>query len=186
LPHAQHAERTLSIVARTSAPVSSIAAPIRSAINSIDAELPLAKFGSMDAIVFRALSRQRFNTLLLGIFATTALVLASIGLYGVMAFLVSQRTREIGIRMALGGEASAIRRMVLREGIFICLVGLLAGAAVSLAVSRTLSGLLFGVTPNDPATYAGIGILLLAVGCVASYGPARKATRVSPIVALRE
>jgi ABC-type antimicrobial peptide transport system permease subunit len=133
----------------------------------------------MDAIVSRALSRQRFNTLLLGIFAATALVLASIGLYGVMAFLVSQRTREIGIRMALGGEARSIRGMVLREGILICLAGLLVGAAVSLAVSRALSGLLFGVTPSDPATYVGIGVLLLAVGCVASYGPARRAL-VSP------
>jgi len=176
----------MSIVARTTAPVSSVAGPVRAAIKSIDAELPVAKFGSLDAIVARALSRQRFNTLLLGIFAVTALVLASIGLYGVMAFVVSQRTREIGIRMALGGEARSIRRMVLREGILICLVGLVAGAAVSLAVSRTLSGLLFGVTASDPATYVGIGLLLLAVGCVASYGPARRATLVNPIVALRE
>src|SRR6185369_6727286 len=114
-----------------------------------------AKFESLDAIVSRALSRQRFNTLLLGIFAVTALLLASIGLYGVMAFVVSQRTREIGIRMALGGEARSIRQMVLREGILICVVGLLAGAAVSLAVSRTLSGLLFGVTSSDPTTYVG-------------------------------
>jgi putative ABC transport system permease protein len=186
LSYLQHAERTMSIVARTSAPVSSVAGPVRAAIKSTDAELPVAKFGSMDAIVSRALSRQRFNTLLLGIFAATALLLASIGLYGVMAFLVSQRTREIGIRMALGGEARSIRRMVLREGILICLAGLLVGAAVSLAVSRALSGLLFGVTPSDPATYVGIGVLLLAVGCVASYGPARRATLVSPIVALRE
>jgi len=186
LAHAQHTERTLSIVARTTAPMSSVAGPVRSAIRSIDGELPVAQLGSMDAIVFRAVSRQRFNTLLLGIFAATALVLATIGLYGVMAFLVSQRTREIGIRMALGGEARSIRRMVLREGVLICLVGLVAGAGVSLAVTRTLSGLLFGVTPNDPATYTAIGVLLLAVGCAASYGPARRATRVSPIVALRE
>jgi len=186
LPYLQHAERTMSIVARTTAPVSSVAGPVRAAIKSIDAELPVAKFGSLDAIVARALSRQRFNTLLLGIFAVTALVLASIGLYGVMAFVVSQRTREIGIRMALGGEARSIRRMVLREGMLICLVGLVAGAAISLAVSRTLSGLLFGVTSSDPTTYVGIGLLLLAVGCVASYGPARRATLVNPIVALRE
>jgi len=166
--------------------MSSVAGPVRSAIRSIDGELPVAQLGSMDAIVFRAVSRQRFNTLLLGIFAATALLLATIGLYGVMAFLVSQRTREIGIRMALGGEARSIRRMVLREGVLICLVGLVAGAGVSLAVTRTLSGLLFGVTPNDPATYTAIGVLLLAVGCAASYGPARRATRVSPIVALRE
>jgi putative ABC transport system permease protein len=186
LPYLQHAARTMSVVARTTAPISSIAAPVRAAIKSLDADLPVAKLGSMDDIVFRALSKQRFNTLLLGVFAATALILASIGLYGVMAFLVSQRTREIGIRMALGGEAASIRRMVLREGIVICTVGLLIGGAASLAVSRTLSGLLFGVAPNDPATYTAIGLLLLAVGAAASYGPARRATRVSPMVALHE
>jgi predicted permease len=186
LAYAQHAEQTMTVVARTTAPVASVRLPIQSALKSLDADVPIAKFRSMDDLVFRALSKQRFNALLLGIFASTALILASIGLYGVMAFLVAQRTREIGIRMALGGEPSAIRRMVLREGILICLAGLLIGGAASLAVTRALRGLLFGVAPGDPVTYAAITILLLAVGCAASYGPARRATRVNPIVALRE
>ena len=186
LPYTQNPQWTMSIVAKTTAPIGSVSAPLRFAVKDVDGDVPIAKFRSMDDIVFRALSRQRFNTMLLGIFAATALVLASIGLYGVMAFLVAQRTREIGIRMALGGEARSIRRMVLREGLLICLVGLIAGGILSLAVSRTLGGLLFGVAPNDPATYLGIGGLLLAVGCAASYGPARRATRVSPSVALRE
>ena len=103
-----------------------------------------------------------------------------------MAFLVSQRTREIGIRMALGGEPRAIRAMVLREGILICAAGLGVGVALSLVASRALSGLLFGVAPSDPATYVGIGLLLLAVGAAASYGPAHRATRVDPMVALRD
>jgi ABC-type antimicrobial peptide transport system permease subunit len=163
-----------------------LAAPIRAAVKSLDAEVPVAKLGSMDDIVSRALTKQRFNTLLLAIFALTALALATIGLYGVMAFLVSQRTREIGIRMALGGEPGAIRRMILREGMLICSTGLLIGGAASVGVSRMLRGLLFGVAANDPLTYASIGLLLLAVGCAASYGPARRATRVNPIAALRD
>jgi hypothetical protein len=142
LPYLQHAERTMSIVARTTAPISSIAAPVRAAIKSLDADLPVAKLGSMDDISIPRAVEAALHTLLLGIFAATALMLASIGLYGVMAFLVSQRTREIGIRMALGGESRAIRRMVLREGILICTVGLLIGGAVSLCrvahVKRTV------------------------------------------------
>jgi putative ABC transport system permease protein len=186
LPYAQHAERTMSIVARTNAPLASIAAPIRAAVKSLDAEMPISKFASFEEIVSRSLSKQRFNTLLLAIFAVTALVLASVGLYGVMSFLVSQRSREIGIRMALGGQAGAIRTMVLREGVLIALTGLLVGIAASLLLGKAISGLLFGVTATDPATYASIAALLLAVGCAASYGPARRATRVDPVAALRD
>ena len=186
LPYAQHAERTMSIVARTNSPLASVAPPVRAAVKSLDPEMPVAKLGSLDDIISRTLTKQRFNTLLLGIFAATALVLASVGLYGVMSFLVSQRSREIGIRMALGGEVGAIRGMVLREGILISLTGLLVGLVASLLLARTLAGLLFGVTATDPATYASIGALLLAVGCAASYGPARRATRVDPVVALRD
>jgi ABC-type antimicrobial peptide transport system permease subunit len=120
------------------------------------------------------------------IFALTALTLASIGVYGVMAFLVAQRSREIGIRVALGGEPRAIRGLVLREGMLICVAGLCVGLALSLVVSRTLSGLLFGVAPTDPITYVGIAFLLLAVGAGASFGPANRATRVDPMVVLRD
>jgi len=186
LPYLQHAERTMSIVARTSLAAGSLAQPIRAAVKSLDAELPIAKFGALEDVVSRALAKQRFNTLLLGIFATAALALASIGLYGVMAYLVAQRTREIGIRVALGGHPRAIRRMVFREGMLIALAGLVVGAAASLLVTRLLSGLLFGVSASDPVTYGAIAALLLAVACAASYGPASRATRVDPLVALRE
>jgi len=186
LPYNQHAERTMSIVARTDAPAASIAAQIRSAVKSLDPEMPISKLASYESIVSRALAKQRFNTLLLSIFAATALALASIGLYGVMSFLVSQRSREIGIRMALGGEVGTIRGMVLREGILIALTGLLVGVVGSLLLGKTLSGLLFGVSATDPTTYLSISALLLAVGCAASYGPARRATQVDPVVALRD
>ena len=186
LPYAQHAELSLSIVARTGAPASTVVPGIREIVKSLDSDLPVARLRSWDDLTAAALARHRFNTILLVVFAMTALTLASIGLYGVMAYVVAQRTREIGIRVALGGQPSAIRAMVLREGILIAAAGLFVGVTLSLIASRAVSGLLFGVSPTDPATYAGIGILLLAVGCAASYGPARKATQVDPIVALRE
>jgi putative ABC transport system permease protein len=103
-----------------------------------------------------------------------------------MSFLVSQRSREIGIRVALGGQIGAIRGMVLREGMLIALTGLAVGIVASLLLGRAISGLLFGVSAADPATYVSIAALLLAVGCAASYGPARRATRVDPVVALRD
>ena len=186
LPLLQNPQSVISVVARTAAPIASLAAPIRAVVKSLDPELPIARFRSLDDLVAQAVARQRFNMLLITIFAVTALTLASIGLYGVMAFLVAQRSREIGIRVALGGEPRAIRGMVLREGMRICVAGLCVGLALSLAVSRTLSGLLFGVAPSDPTTYVGIALLLLAVGAAASFGPASRATRVDPMVVLRD
>jgi ABC-type antimicrobial peptide transport system permease subunit len=123
---------------------------------------------------------------LLGIFGLAALLLASIGLYGVMANLVAQRTREIAIRIALGGQARVIRRMVVGEGLIISLTGLAIGTALSLAATRLLSSLLFGVTPTDVTTFAAVASLLLAVALIAAYGPARHATRIDPMTALRE
>jgi predicted permease len=186
LPLTQHPQRTVSIVARTNAAPSTILSPIRAVVKSLDPQMPISRFASLENFVSRALAKQRFNTLLLAIFAATALVLSSVGLYGVMSFLVSQRSREIGIRMALGGQIGAIRGMVLREGILIALTGLAVGVVVSLALGKMLSGLLFGVAATDTATYITISALLLAVGCAASYGPARRATRVDPVAALRE
>jgi putative ABC transport system permease protein len=132
------------------------------------------------------MAKQRFNAFLVGVFALTALVLASVGLYGVMAYLVTQRTREIGIRVALGGQPTVIRAMVMREGLWIASAGLIAGTAASLLASRALGGLLFGVSSTDPLTYAAIVGALLVVSLLASYGPARRATRVDPLIALRE
>jgi predicted permease len=186
VPHGQSPQSTLSVVARGNGAASALAPAMRAAVRSLDAEIPLSQLRPMDDFVARALAKLRFDALLLGIFAVTALVLASVGLYGVMAYLVSQRTREIGIRMALGGEPRAIRRMVLREGILISVLGLVVGGLLSLAGSRAVSGLLFGVTPTDAVTYGSIAGLLLIVGAAASYGPARRATRVDPLIALRD
>jgi putative ABC transport system permease protein len=186
LPYAQNPQTTLSIVVRTTGPTTSLAPSLRAIVRGLDPALPISRMQSLSSVVDRATAKERFDTVLLGAFGFAALLLASIGLYGVMAFLVSQRTREIGIRMALGGAPAAIRSMVMREGLLIAGAGLVVGTAVSLAAARAVAGLLFGVAPNDPITYLAIGALLLLVGALASYGPARRATRVDPLVALRE
>ena len=186
LPHSQSPQGTLSIVVRSTAPIPTFASSVRTIVRSLDSELPISRMQSMESIVVRATAKERFNAVLLGAFGLAALLLASVGLYGVMAFLVAQRSREIGIRMALGGAPAAIRTMVLREGLLISTAGLVAGTLISLVAARAISGLLFGVAATDPMTYGGTGALLLVVGLVASYGPARRATRVDPLVALRE
>ena len=124
--------------------------------------------------------------LILAVFALSALALASVGLYGVMSYLVSQRSREIGIRMALGGRPGDVRNMVIRESLLIVGVGLAIGTVLSLALSRGLSALLFGVAATDVTTYASIALLLLLVALLSAFGPARRATRIDPISSLRE
>ncbi|HEY6830627.1 MAG TPA: FtsX-like permease family protein, partial [Gemmatimonadaceae bacterium] len=186
LPYTQNPQTTLSIVARGNGAADALVQPLRSTIRSLDPDLPIARVRPMSDLVTSATARQRFNATLLGIFALTALFLASVGLYGVMAYVVSQRTREIGIRMALGGQPSAIRWGVLRQGLFVSLVGLAIGVVLSVMTARAIGGLLFGVQPLDVPTYVAIGGLLLAVAVLASYGPARRATRVDPLLALRD
>ena len=185
-PLAQSPQSTLSMVVRSSASASSLGQPLRGVVRSLDRELPISRMEALETLVARATARERFNAVLIGVFGFAALLLASVGLYGVMAFLVSQRTREIGIRMALGGAPGSIRSMVLREGLFIACTGLAIGTLIALAATRGIAGLLFGVASTDAATYVGIGALLFVVSAIASYGPARRATRVDPLVALRE
>jgi ABC-type antimicrobial peptide transport system permease subunit len=147
--------------------------------------LPLSKVQTLREIVDESLASQRFSMLLLGAFGILSLVLASIGLYGVISYSVSQRTREIGIRMALGAERSKVFAMVLGEGARLTACGLLAGLLVASAVTRLMANALFGVPPTDGLTFA-IGVpLLAAVALLACYAPAYRATRVDPITALR-
>jgi putative ABC transport system permease protein len=186
LSYTQNPQSTLSIVARGNGSATTLVQPLRATIRSLDPDLPIARLRPMSDLVSGAMARQRFNATLLGIFAMTALLLASVGLYGVMAYVVSQRTREIGIRMALGGEPAAIRWSVLRQGLIVSVAGLAIGLLLSLATAKAISGLLFGVQPLDLPTYLEIGALLLVVALLASYGPARRATRVDPLLALRD
>jgi putative ABC transport system permease protein len=186
LPLAQMPQRSMSVVVRTAGPPLSFAPLIRQMIKRHDPNLPTASVRTMDQLLSAAVAPQRFNLVMLGVFAMVALVLASVGLYGVMSYMVSQRTREIGIRIALGGEPGDVRRMVMRESLLIAIGGLAVGGAVSLLLSQLVSRLLFGVSPTDPPTYGMIGGLLLAVAVLAAYGPARRAARVDPLTALRD
>jgi putative ABC transport system permease protein len=139
----------------------------------------------MDQIVSNSLSRPRLYAVLLGVFAGIAVALAAIGIYGVMAYSVAQRTREIGIRMALGAQRGQVVRLVLRQSIALTTIGTVAGLCAAAAITRYLQGMLFGLTPLDPSTFAAVALLFSAVATVASYVPARHATSVDPLVALR-
>jgi ABC-type antimicrobial peptide transport system permease subunit len=139
----------------------------------------------MDSITLQTLANRRLSLGLMGAFATLALVLSALGLYGAIAYSVSQRTREFGVRIALGGRRQDVLFLVMKEGLWQALAGIIAGAILALAAARAMAGLLFGVTSTDPLTFAGVAILLLATAVAACYVPARRATKVDPMVALR-
>jgi putative ABC transport system permease protein len=154
-------------------------------VRRLDLNQPVADLGRVDALVEESLGQPRFNTLLLTIFATIALLLAAVGIYGVMAFAVSERTREIGVRMALGADPASVLRLVVGDGAWMTAGGVVAGVALAIVVARALRTMLFGVNPWDPAVFAGVTLLLSAVALFASYLPARRAARLDPTVALR-
>ena len=185
LPHLQRPELTMSLIVRTSADAAGTLSGIRAAIDQLDPTLPLANVRTIDDLVTRAVSRQRFNTWIITLFAITALGLASVGLYGVMSYVVGQRTQEIGIRMALGGRPGDVSRLVIRECMLIAVSGLIIGCGLSLALSGVLSGLLYGIAPTDALTYGVAVLVLLLVTAAASYIPVRRATRIDPVIALR-
>jgi putative ABC transport system permease protein len=186
LPLTQSVQSILSFAVRAQDRPDALLAGVRGAVRELDPKLPVAKLGWMTDVVAGAVAHERFNTLLFGIFGGVALVLATVGLYGVMAFLVTQRTREIGIRIALGGRPNRVLARIIGEGLGMTLTGITLGVASALALSRTVGGLLFGVTPTDPATYAAIALVLVAAALVASYVPARRASRVDPVEVLRD
>ena len=158
---------------------------VRQATGSVDANLPLASVYTLNYLYTKSMARTSFTLVMLGIAGAMALLLGTVGLYGVIAYSVSQRTREIGVRMALGAQQGNVMKLVLGEGMLVILIGLAAGLAVSLASTRFLSSLLFGVTATDPLTFAGVAVLLALAALAACYVPARRAVRVDPMVALR-
>ena len=185
LPISQMGFGTLDMVVRSPLPVESLQAGVAAALRGVDPDMPTGDFQTLDAIVERAVSPRRFILALLGAFAGTALLLASLGIYGVLSYSVSQRIPEIGIRMALGETAGEVRMRVVTRTLALALAGVVLGGVGALVVSRLIQSMLFGVAPTDPVTFVGMAALLLAVSALAGFVPALRASRTDPIVAMR-
>jgi predicted permease len=177
---------TMNIVVRTSLPAETLAGPIQRAVMAHDQALPVVRLRAMGDVFDEAIGRPRLLAELLGIFAALAVTLAAIGSYGVLSYMVTERRREIGIRMALGAGRDAVLRMVLSQGLRLTVAGVAAGLAIAFAMNRMLATLLFGVGPSDPATMGAVVALMAGVAAVGCYLPARSATRVDPMIVLRE
>jgi len=183
MPSIETARATL--VVRTAGDPLALTSVVRAAVQSVDKDQPVANIRSMEEILSASVAQPRFRTLLLGVFAAVALGLAAIGIYGVMSYTVVQRTHEIGIRMALGAQGSDVIRLVVTRGMALALGGVVVGIGTALALTRLLTGLLFNISATDPLTFVMIALLLTAVAFVACWIPARRATKVDPMVALR-
>jgi putative ABC transport system permease protein len=184
-PDSQRGPWMFTIAVRSSLLPREIESMVRREVAALDKDLPLFNLRSMDEAITTSMASRRFVMMLVGLFAALALMLTAVGIYGVVAYTVSQRTREIGIRMALGASRNGVLRLMLRQGIIGALVGVLLGLAGSLALARLIVSQLFGVTPADPLTFLLVVVLLMLVAAAASYLPARRAAKVDPIVALR-
>ena len=184
-PYWQRSQSQWDLVVRSGSPPAGLAGAIRREIRQLDPELPVPAFQTLAQLVDASVAQRRFQLDLVLLFAAAALALAALGVYGVVAQLVAQRTNEIGIRMALGARAADVRRMVLLEGLGPVAAGLAAGFAVALAGGRLVSGLLFGVRATDPMTFGAVAGVLLAAALAACLIPVRRATHIDPLQALR-
>jgi predicted permease len=185
-PLAQAPSPRASFVVRTDGPPSAAVSTFRAAISQVDADMPLYMVRSMTEIIGETLGTQRLTNMLLTAFAMLALTLAAVGIYSTMSLYVGSRTKEFGIRLALGAEPGALRRLVLRQGLLLTGAGVVIGVAGALALTRTIQSLLFEVSPTDPFVFTAIPLLLVVVSVLACYTPARRATKVDPLVALRD
>jgi putative ABC transport system permease protein len=176
---------SFSYVVRTTGEPLAVAGAAREAIRALDPNVPVRDVRTLDAVLAESVAPARWSTTLLGVFAAVALVMAALGVFGVLSFLVTQRTRELGIRIALGAAPAAVRRMVVGQGVGLVAAGLALGVAGAIALTRLMASLLYGVSATDPVTYAGVAAVLVGVAVLASYLPARRATRVDPMIALR-
>jgi putative ABC transport system permease protein len=180
------APRNMNVVVRTALPPDSLAPQIRRIVRTLDPTLPIVKLRSMDDVFAASVSRPRFLAQLLGLFAGLALLLAAIGTYGILSYSVSERRREIGIHMALGATRGNVLGMVLGQGFRLTIAGLVAGLAASFALTRLLQAQLFRVKPSDPLTITAVTVFIGVVALIACYIPANRATRVDPMVVLRD
>lgn len=177
---------SFSVVVKSTADPSTVMAAIRAQVRELDRDLPLSELRQLKELVSQSVSRPRFYTMVLGVFASIALVLAAVGIYGVISYAVSLRTRELGIRIALGATGRQVSGLVLQQGVTLALAGVVIGGAGAYWLTRLLTKLLFGVTATDPFTYLGVAALLTAIAALACYIPARRAARVDPLLAMRE
>ncbi|HYA23547.1 MAG TPA: FtsX-like permease family protein, partial [Terriglobales bacterium] len=182
LPFVAHG---VDVVARTRPEFPANARPIITAVQSVNSEMVVYRLRSMISVLTESLAAQRFVMMLLGVFAVLATVLASVGIYGVISYIASQRTHEIGIRMALGAKQTDVLRMVLSQAGRMAVVGVGIGLLAGFGLMRLMSSLLFGVSTHDPATFSAVALLLILVALAACYVPARRASSVDPMVALR-
>jgi putative ABC transport system permease protein len=184
LPHLQVSVNGLALVVQARNP-SSLVGALRAQIREMDPDLPVTDLKLMEEVVSQSIWQSRLYAILFGVFAGVAMLLAAVGIYGVMSYSVTQRTQEIGIRMALGAQVRDVLQLVVRGGLWLSLVGVAIGLIGSLALTRLLRTLLFGVTPTDAGTFIAVSLILLLVALLACYIPARRATKVDPLVALR-
>jgi putative ABC transport system permease protein len=185
-PLAQAQSSSVALILKTDvADPLSLTAAARGLVNSVDSELPFAYVGTMEQLLAMATSQLRFRATLMALFATLAVVLACVGVYGVISYSVANRTHEIGLRLALGAQARDVLRLVLRQGLTLTLAGVGCGLVASLALTRLMKTMLFNVSATDPLTFIVISFSLIAVALVACWIPARRATKVDPMVALR-
>jgi len=178
-------KRWMYLAVRADGNNEALAGQVKNQIWSVDSQLPVTKLRAMTDVMAASLAAQRFNMTLMGIFAAVALVLAAIGIYGVISYSVTQRTHEIGVRMALGAETGDVLKIILRQGLQLAGIGVALGIGAAFALTCVMSSLLFGVSTTDPVIFAGISIILTGVALGAAFIPARRAAKVDPMIALR-
>jgi len=184
-PHPELVYSRMTILARTSSDPMAIVSAARNELRRMDPNEPMASVATVEELLADSFSRSRFTMIVLGVFAATALLLAAVGIYGVVAYTVAQRTNEIGIRVAMGAQRRDVLRLVLGQGSRLIFLGVGLGVAAGLLMTRLMTGLLYAISATDPLTFAGVALLLTAIALLACYVPARRAMRVDPLVALR-
>jgi putative ABC transport system permease protein len=185
IPHPQRPTPAMFLALRTTGEPAQLTGALRNLVKGFDKDLPLHRVTTLEQLVAESMAQRRFAVTLLGVFAGLALTLAAVGLYGVLSYSITQRSHELGIRMALGARAADVLRLILRQGMLLALLGVAIGLTGAWILTRWMATLLFEVKPGDPLTFGAIALLLALVALLACFVPARRATKVDPIVALR-